>query len=125
LRPELAADPGARERLRAEAALGRSIADPHVVAVHDFGELDDGADGRIAYLVSEFVHGRTVRDLLDRAGPAVGDLARRIGEQAALGLAALHEAGIVHRDVKPENLLITDDGAEIRLADLGFAGPGD
>ena len=124
LRPELAADPSARDRLRAEAALGRSISDPHVVAIHDFGEIDDGAGGRIAYLISEFVHGRTIRDLLDRSGPAVGDLARRIGEQAALGLAALHEAGIVHRDVKPENLLITDDGAEIRLADLGLAKPG-
>ena len=120
LRPERAADPIARETLLREAELGKRVRDPHVVAILGVGEVADG-DGTLLYLVTELVRGRSLRERIESAGAVVGDLARRIAEQAALGLAALHEAGIVHRDVKPENLLIADGDSEVRLTDLGLA----
>ncbi|MGE0142123.1 MAG: protein kinase [Planctomycetota bacterium] len=120
LRPERAADEHARSTLLREAELGQRVSDPHVVRIFGLDEASDAA-GSVLFLVSELVRGRSLRDRIERSGAIVGDLARRIAEQAALGLAALHDAGIVHRDVKPENLLITDDRAEVRLADLGLA----
>jgi len=121
LRPELAADPAARAQLLEEAKLGQKVRSPHVVRFLDADDvtLEDGR--HVAYLVTGFVHGRSLRDLLLTRGPAIGDLALRIAEQCAEGLAALHAAGIVHRDLKPENILITDGDAEIRIADLGLA----
>ncbi|MCC6784174.1 MAG: protein kinase, partial [Planctomycetes bacterium] len=120
LRPERAADETARATLVREAELGRRVRDKHVVAILGAGEVQDER-GPLLYLVSELVRGRSLRGRIEAHGAVVGDLARRIAEHSCLGLAALHEAGIVHRDVKPENLLITDADVEVRLTDLGLA----
>ncbi len=121
LLPELLENAEARKRFRREGAIGRRVDSPHVVRIHGVEEVATD-DGPIVYLVSELVEGRTLRALLIERGAAVGDLVRRIGEQSARGLAALHAAGIVHRDVKPENILITSDDAEVKVMDLGLAG---
>ena len=68
----------------------------------------------------EYVEGRTLRELLGDLGTVPEALVREIGRQVAAGLAAIHAAGIVHRDVKPENVLITDDH-RVRIMDLGVA----
>lgn len=118
VRADLEDDAAALEQLRQEGTLGRLVDCRHVVTIHELGELDGG---RLVYLLCEFVPGRTLRALLTDLGrPLPGDLARRIIEQAARGLAALHRAGIIHRDVKPENLLVTPEH-EVRLVDLGLA----
>ncbi|MBK8978401.1 MAG: protein kinase [Planctomycetes bacterium] len=121
VRADRAGERGALEQLRHEGELGRTIDSPHVVRIHEVGGFGDAAAGdATVYVVCELVEGRTLRAFLADHGPVIGDLARRIGEQVARGLAALHAAGIVHRDVKPENVLITPDH-EVRLVDLGLA----
>ncbi|SNX65676.1 serine/threonine protein kinase [Streptomyces sp. TLI_55] len=111
-----------RERFLAEARLLRRAASRRVVQVHDIGELPDGRP----YFVMEYADGGTLADLLDD-GPLPVDEALRLTASAALGAAALHEAGIVHRDIKPSNLLLRtgtsgDVGArQVLLADLGLA----
>ncbi|MCB9879966.1 MAG: serine/threonine-protein kinase PknK [Planctomycetes bacterium] len=119
LRPELADDQKARARLFAEGELGRSLRHPNVAEIYGVETLRMlGSD--TTYLVMQYVRGTTLRDLVRRSGPPVEDLTRRLGADAAKGLFALHRRGLAHRDVKPENLILTLD-SELKIVDLGLA----
>jgi eukaryotic-like serine/threonine-protein kinase len=108
-------DPRAAERFHREARAAARLNDPHVVAVYDFGQHEDGF-----FLVMELVEGGSVADELEEHGPLAKDRAIEIIEQSAAGLAAAHREDVVHRDVKPSNLLISTDGT-IKVADFGIA----
>ncbi|NPC99128.1 serine/threonine-protein kinase, partial [Nocardioides sp. zg-DK7169] len=103
------------ERAGREARLAARLNHPHVVAVFDL--LREGED---QWLVMEHVAGSTLADLVRSAGSLSPDQAATLLSQAADALAAAHEAGIVHRDVKPSNILVTPDG-EVKLTDFGIA----
>jgi len=119
LRRELASDQDAVERLRREGELGMRIESPFIARIH--GVIREEVLGlTVVGLVMELVRGPTLRRFLRERGPAVDDLARRIGEDAALGLATLHRDGLLHRDVKPENMALTPEG-RVKLMDLGLA----
>jgi serine/threonine-protein kinase len=108
-------DPRAAERFHREARAAARLSDPQVVSVYDFGNHDDGF-----FLVMELVEGGTVADELNQHGPLPKDRAIDIVEQAAAGLAAAHREDVVHRDVKPGNLLVAPGGA-VKVADFGIA----
>jgi serine/threonine-protein kinase len=113
-------DARAAERFHREARAAARLSDPHVVSVYDFGHHGDGF-----FLVMELVEGRTVAEELAQHGPLSKDRAIDIIEQAAAGLAAAHREDVVHRDVKPGNLLLAADGT-VKVADFGIAQvPGD
>jgi serine/threonine protein kinase/tetratricopeptide (TPR) repeat protein len=116
LRRELSEDPGQRDRLRAEARLLAGLRHPSLVGVHDMGQA---ADGR-TYFVMEYVDGATLRELLDQRKRWPIPEACEMVAQALDGLAVAHEHGVVHRDVKPSNLLVGADG-KVRLLDFGVA----
>lgn len=113
----LADDPGFVAKFAQEARSAARLTTPEVVAVHDQGT--DPATGA-AFLVMEYVHGRTLRDLLRERGALPPPQALALLEPVLRALAAAHTAGIVHRDVKPENVLLGDDG-RIKVADFGLA----
>ena len=121
LRPELAADERARARLFAEGELGRSLRHRNVAAIYGV-ETIELLGLETTYLVMQYVAGTTLRDLMLRSGTPVEDLTRRLGADAAKGLFALHRRGLVHRDVKPENLILTPD-SELKIVDLGLVRP--
>jgi len=101
--------------LRREAQAAARVDDDRVASVRDSVE-----EGRRLYLVREFVPGRTLADVLDEEGALPGSRVRDLLVDVAEGLAAIHEAGLVHGDLKPENVVIDDDG-RARLIDLGTA----
>ena len=115
LHPHLADDPQFLDRLGREAKAAARLSHPHVVGV-----LDQGEDGRIAYLVMEFIKGHTLRDVLNDKGALSPRLALALIDPVVEGLGAAHAAGMIHRDIKPENVLIADDG-RIKLGDFGLA----
>lgn len=104
----------AAERFAREARAAAMLSDPHVVATHDFGRHGAGY-----FLVMEVVEGRTVSEELRRTGPFAAGQALDIVRQAASGLAAAHRLGLVHRDIKTANLLLTDNG-QVKVADFGI-----
>ncbi len=115
LHPHLASDPAFLGRFRREARAAAGLAHPNIVAVHDWGEQD----GR-AFLVLQLVEGASLRDVLRAHGHLSPAEAMAVLVPAAAGLQAAHASGIVHRDVKPENLLIGRDGS-VRVTDFGLA----
>jgi len=115
LHPALAADGGFLRRFRAEAQSAASLANAHVLAVHDWGEDSQGP-----FLVLEFLGGGSLRDMLDEGTRLSLAQAADVGAQAAEGLAYAHARGFVHRDVKPANLLFDEEG-RLRVADFGLA----
>ncbi|GAB3824166.1 serine/threonine-protein kinase [Dactylosporangium cerinum] len=117
LTSEHAADPDAFDRARNEARSGARFAHPNVVAVYDFGTSRRGGRGT-AYLVMELVEGPLLVEAM-RAGPLDWQVAGRICAEVGAGLAAAHGHGIVHRDVKPANIVLTAAGAKI--LDFGVA----
>ena len=112
---ELASDEDFVRRFVSEARSVARLSHPNVVTV-----FDQGADGRTLYLAMEYVPGRTLRDLLAERGMLSPREALDIMEGVLAGLAAAHEAGIAHRDVKPENVLLTDTRV-VKVADFGLA----
>jgi serine/threonine protein kinase len=111
----LADDPQFTARFIREARSAARLSHPGVVAVFDQGE-DDG----LLYLAMEYLQGRTLREVLGEFGVLTPGEALDVVEPALEALAAAHAAGIVHRDVKPENVLLTDDG-RVKVADFGLA----
>ncbi|MER7251216.1 protein kinase [Kribbella sp. NPDC000426] len=104
----------ASERFLREARAIARLSDPHVVAAYDFGEYED-----CFYLAMELVDGHTVGEELRCSGPLEPERAESLVRQAAIGLAAAHRDGVVHRDIKPDNLLLTCDGS-VKVADFGI-----
>jgi eukaryotic-like serine/threonine-protein kinase len=117
LRPQFSSDPGFAARFKQEARAAGGLSHPNIVSVYDYGT--DGADGE-QYIVMELVDGRDLSTILrDRGSLSVDDSVRiAIGVASALEVA--HRKGIVHRDVKPGNILITD-GGDVKVTDFGIA----
>ena len=110
------------DRFEREARSAAKIHHPNVVAVHDQG-VDGGAEGSLVYLVMELVDGGTLRDLIHGRGALDVPLALAIMEPVLSALAAAHRAGLVHRDVKPENVLIGhggEQGTMVKVGDFGL-----
>jgi len=121
MRSNIATDPAAHERFLREARLATKINHPSVATLFDFSTLDD--DGS-RYMVWEYIEGTNLHELIDQRGPLSPKYAARLASQALMGLDAIHRAGIVHRDVSPENLMILrdDEGEErVKIIDLGIA----
>ncbi len=111
----LAADQAFLDRFRREARAAAALDHPNVVAVHDWGEDDTGA-----FLVLQLINGPSLREVLRHSGRLDPATAAAVLRPGAQGLAAAHAAGLVHRDVKPENLLLGRDGT-VRVTDFGLA----
>ena len=115
MRPALANDSLSVERFRSEARAAARLSHPNVVAVYDQGE--DNGD---VFLAMELVHGKTLREVIHEEAPLTAREALAILEPVLAALRAAHTAGIIHRDVKPENVIVRTDG-EIKVADFGLA----
>jgi serine/threonine-protein kinase len=115
LRPDTADDAGFVERFRAEARHSAALQHPNIATVHDFGE---GAHS--AYLVMELIEGKPLSTIIRERAPLPAEEVTEILYQAAIALQAAHNAGVVHRDVKPANIVVDDDGYA-RLTDFGIS----
>lgn len=117
LKREFADDPTFRARFAAEARHAAGLHHPGIAAVFDYGLLQDA---ETPYLVMELVDGKPLSDLLADGTPVDPEQARLLALQTAEALAVAHDAGVVHRDVKPGNLLVTPDG-QVKITDFGIA----
>ncbi|HEX2040738.1 MAG TPA: Stk1 family PASTA domain-containing Ser/Thr kinase [Acidimicrobiales bacterium] len=113
--PELSVDRSFVERFRREAQAAANLTHPNVVSVYDFGE-EDGT----SFIVMEYIDGRTLTSIVRAEGPLLADRAAAIGADVAAALAFAHRQGVVHRDVKPGNVLI-DGSGHVRVTDFGIA----
>ncbi|MGY1731489.1 protein kinase [Geodermatophilus sp. SYSU D01045] len=121
LRSEYADDPTFLARFRNEARHAAALTHPNIATVLDYGEGADDATGEhLAYLVMELVEGAPLSTLIQTEGPLDPGAALSVLRQAAAALAEAHRSGVVHRDVKPSNILVRPDG-RVKLTDFGIA----
>ena len=119
LRSDLARDPSFQVRFRREAQAAASLNHPAIVAVYDTGE-DRTSTGATPYIVMEYVEGETLRDVLRREGRLSPERAMSLTADICAALDFSHRNGIVHRDVKPGNVMITPQGT-VKVMDFGIA----
>jgi serine/threonine protein kinase len=120
LRPDLAPNPIFRARFRREAQAAAKLCNPSIVAVYDSGEERDETGSSSPFIVMELVEGCTLRDTLRSEGTVGPQRALQLTSAVLDALACSHAAGIVHRDIKPGNVLISQDGT-VKVADFGIA----
>ncbi len=113
--PEFANDPSFVERFRREAKAAANLNHPNIVGIYDWGQ-EQGT----YYIVMEYVVGRSMADVLRSTGPLSPDRAAEIASDVAQGLSSAHSAGLVHRDIKLGNIIVSDDG-QVKVADFGIA----
>ncbi len=117
LRPEaLASDPTLLERFKQEIKLARRITHRNVLRTHDFGET-----AGVPYISMEYLEGVTLKDLVRNRGALPLGVGLSIAKQMCHGLGAAHEGGVVHRDIKPQNMLILPETAELKIMDFGIS----
>jgi len=112
---QLSTDPATKQRFMQEARAASALDDPNICTIHDIAEADDGQ----LFIVMAYYDGSTLKYVIDDKGLDV-EKACSIARQIALGLGTAHEAGIVHRDVKPANIMITEKGS-VKILDFGVA----
>src|SRR5205085_2130099 len=120
LKAEYSTDAEFVERFRAEARTVAMLNHPGIASVYDYGETDMDGEGRTAYLVMELVNGEPLNSVIKRTGRLSLRHALDMLEQTGRALQVAHTAGLVHRDVKPGNILITPAG-QVKLTDFGIA----
>ncbi len=121
LRSEYTGDPTFLARFRAEAQHAAALSHPNIAAVYDYGETEASDTGeQLAYLVMELVEGRPLSTLLQQEGRLDTATTLSVLGQTAAALAEAHRAGLVHRDVKPGNILVRPDGS-VKITDFGIA----
>jgi eukaryotic-like serine/threonine-protein kinase len=111
----LSADPSLLDRFKQEIRLARRITHPNILRTHDLGET-----GGLKYLSMEFVKGLTLKQLVEAGDVLPTPVGLRIAKQICAGLAAAHEVGVIHRDIKPQNILIEPAGG-LKIMDFGIA----
>ena len=116
LRSQYAGDEEFYERFRREATSAAGLSHPNIVQVYDRGETPDGT----CYIAMEYVSGGTLKERLDERGPMEPQRALAVADQVAEALWAAHERGVIHRDIKPQNILVTDMG-HLKVTDFGIA----
>ena len=119
LAPELAANATSRQRFLREARAAAAVRHENVIDIHAVDE------GPTSFLVMGYISGQTLQQKLDRCGPLPVKEILRIGTQVAAGLAAAHRQGLIHRDVKPSNILLENGVERVKLSDFGLARPTD
>jgi serine/threonine protein kinase len=115
LKPEIASDQRTIERFRNELKFARKIAHPHVCRMYDLGEV-----GQLHYITMEYVSGEDLKSFIRRAGHLTEPKALAIAEQITEGLAEAHRLGVLHRDLKPQNVMIDREG-NAKVMDFGIA----
>jgi serine/threonine protein kinase len=116
LRSHYAGDEVFAERFRREARSAASLSHPNIVQVYDRGEAEDGT----SYIAMEYVPGGTLKEQIERRGPFGARETAAVGAQIADALGAAHERGVIHRDIKPQNVLVTSSG-DLKVTDFGIA----
>ena len=117
--PQYAADPTFTKRFRQEAASAANLQSPYIVSIYDWG-----LDGETYYIVMEFLRGTDLKTAINERGAINQRKAAEIGSQIAQALSVAHEGGVIHRDIKPQNIMIQPDG-NIKVMDFGIARAGD
>src|SRR4051794_14592351 len=120
LRPDLARDDNFQLRFRREAQNSASLNHPAIVAVYDTGEERGPAGELLPYIVMEFVNGRTLKEVLAAEGPLMPRRALEISADICAALEFSHRHGIIHRDIKPGNVMLTQTG-QVKVMDFGIA----
>jgi serine/threonine-protein kinase len=119
LHPEQVADPQSAERFRREAQAAARLKHPNAVSIYDFGVSNEG----LVYLVMELVEGQSLRQIIRQQGPLTPAAAAEIMRQACAALDEAHRQNIVHRDIKPDNIIVnaTNGGLRVKVLDFGIA----
>src|SRR5262249_44300950 len=113
IRPQISDSADAHSRFLREAQLATKVQHPNVATLHDFSALPDGSH----YMVWEYLEGENLAQVMRSRGKLPADEAIRLTVQALAGLEAIHRAGIIHRDISPENIMITS--GTVKIIDLG------
>ncbi|HEL4824497.1 TPA: Stk1 family PASTA domain-containing Ser/Thr kinase [Clostridioides difficile] len=116
LRPEFVDDDEFLTKFKREAEAVASLSHPNIVNVYDVGE-----DGKVHYIVMEFVDGKNLKEIIQDEGILDEYTALDITKQIAMALSAAHKKGIIHRDIKPHNILISNEGRVVKVVDFGIA----